>query len=381
MLKLADYLLSNYGDNSLADRLVDNTEIWINPLANPDGTYFSGNESVSGARRGNFAGQDLNRDFPDAITGEHPDSVSYQPETLAMMKFMKKYKPDLSANFHGGAEVINYPWDTWTHTHADEEWYKLISKDYADTVKAHSDDYFLSFTDGITRGIDWYRIQGGRMDYVNYFLNSREVTMEISNTKMPSESKLPELWQYNRSALLHYMEQVLFGVAGSVLDSESGNPVKALIEVADHELDNSHIFSDSINGSWFRFLKEGTYTINVSAPAYFDESIEGVQVYDRQLTRLDVRMTSLATSVNEIQDGITNIRVNGSTVYYESKYYSDVRLSLFDLSGRLLGPVIYSSSLPGVNEIELAGFLPDGFYLLRLSVGGQTYSFKHLQIH
>ena len=39
MLRLADYLLKNYNLNTRVKNLVDNLEIWINPLANPDGTY------------------------------------------------------------------------------------------------------------------------------------------------------------------------------------------------------------------------------------------------------------------------------------------------------------------------------------------------------
>jgi hypothetical protein len=39
MLRLADYLLKNYNTDSRVKNLVDNLEIWINPLANPDGAY------------------------------------------------------------------------------------------------------------------------------------------------------------------------------------------------------------------------------------------------------------------------------------------------------------------------------------------------------
>ena len=43
MLRLADYLLKNYNLDTRVKNLVDNLEIWINPLANPDGTYRTGN--------------------------------------------------------------------------------------------------------------------------------------------------------------------------------------------------------------------------------------------------------------------------------------------------------------------------------------------------
>ncbi|OQX71372.1 MAG: zinc carboxypeptidase, partial [Candidatus Cloacimonas sp. 4484_275] len=64
MLRLIDYLLSNYETNSQVANLVNNLEIWINPLANPDGTFAAGNNTVNGATRYNGNNIDLNRNFP-----------------------------------------------------------------------------------------------------------------------------------------------------------------------------------------------------------------------------------------------------------------------------------------------------------------------------
>ncbi len=84
MLRLADYLLKNYSAGSRVKNLVDNLEIWINPLANPDGTYGTGN-TISSPTRDNANGYDLNRNFPDPVS----DNPNKQKETLDMMKFMR----------------------------------------------------------------------------------------------------------------------------------------------------------------------------------------------------------------------------------------------------------------------------------------------------
>ncbi|MBE0640778.1 MAG: hypothetical protein IH599_02000, partial [Bacteroidales bacterium] len=112
MLRLADYLLKNYGTDSLVTRLVDDLEIWINPLANPDGTYRSGKHTVSGSWRYNANAVDINRNFPDPQDGPHPDGNAWQAETMAFMALANTQKFNMSANIHGGAEVCNYPWDT-----------------------------------------------------------------------------------------------------------------------------------------------------------------------------------------------------------------------------------------------------------------------------
>ena len=42
LLRLIDSLLCAYGSDPRVTNMVDNMEIWINPLANPDGTYHLG---------------------------------------------------------------------------------------------------------------------------------------------------------------------------------------------------------------------------------------------------------------------------------------------------------------------------------------------------
>ena len=81
-------------------------DIWINPLANPDGCYHGGNSSVSGATRYNANSVDLNRNFADPDDGPHPDGNSYQPETNIFMAFADTMHFTMSANFHGGAELM-----------------------------------------------------------------------------------------------------------------------------------------------------------------------------------------------------------------------------------------------------------------------------------
>ncbi|NCD42714.1 MAG: hypothetical protein EOL88_11550, partial [Bacteroidia bacterium] len=53
MLNLIDYLLSNYGAIDQVTELVNTLDIFINPNANPDGTYRGGNNTVQGATRYN----------------------------------------------------------------------------------------------------------------------------------------------------------------------------------------------------------------------------------------------------------------------------------------------------------------------------------------
>ncbi|MFZ1517499.1 MAG: M14 family zinc carboxypeptidase [Ignavibacteriaceae bacterium] len=295
MLRLIDSLLTTYGTNARITNIVNNSEIWINPLANPDGTYHGGNSTVNGATRYNYNGYDLNRNFPDPIYGINE---SQQIETTRFRVIAEANNFALVANFHGGTEVVNYPWDSWTNAypdykhHPDELWYQYISHLYADTCQANApSNYMTGYDDGITNGGDWYIISGGRQDYTNYYRWGREVTIEISDTKLVPASQLPSFWNYNRKSLLRYMENVLRGVNGVITDT-SGNPVKAKITVVSHDVDNSEVFSDS-TGFYLRMLAPGTYSFKFEAPDHYTQTISNVVVGSyNSLTTLNVQLVS-----------------------------------------------------------------------------------------
>lgn len=299
MLRLADYLLKNYTLNTRVRNMVDNLEIWINPLANPDGTYASGNE-VTSPTRDNATGYDLNRSFPDPMDG----SIVPPKENVDMMKFMRKHKFILSANFHAGAEVVNYPWDRWSRLHADNDWFYNISRSYADTVHAQSGTSYMTFlNNGITNGYAWYDIYGGRQDYVTWELQGREVTIELDFTKFTLPAQLELLWLYNWRSLIGYLENALYGVHGQVIDEQTAQPVPAKIFITGHDKDNSHIYSDTLSGSFARLLAPGNWNITFSASGYRDTTISNVVVISGHKTDLLVEMKLITTDIDTSKRG------------------------------------------------------------------------------
>ncbi len=313
MLRLIDSLLSTYATNPRIANLINNVEIWINPLGNPDGTYRTGNSTVNGATRYNANNIDVNRNFPDPADGPHPDGNAWQPETIAMMNLAYNNNFVLSGNFHGGTEVVNYPWDTWSRFHPDDNWLQLISHHYADTCQANAPaNYMNGYNDGITNGYAWYRITGGRQDFFTYFANGREITFEISDTKLLSPSLLPAHWNYNRKSFLTYMENVLYGIRGVVTDT-SGNPLKAKITILNHDTDSSFIYSDSVYGNYYRMIYAGTYNIKISAPGYYDQIINNVIVQNLHATALNVELVPTTIVPVELVS-FTGVQKNSSVI-------------------------------------------------------------------
>ena len=298
-LRLIDYLLNGYDNNIRLTDLVNNIDIWINPLANPDGAYSGGNQDVWSATRYNANWVDLNRNYPDPEDGPHPDGYPYQTETNIFLGLADSINFSMAANMHGGAEVCNYPWDTWSNLTADDNWWQYVSTEYADSCQTNSGSgYFNYLNDGITNGWDWYEVDGGRQDYMNYFRYCREFTLELSDDKIPNPNDLEDLWDANYPSLLNYMDQSLFGLRGIVSDSITGNSIKAKVQITNHDVDSSHIYSNLPIGNYHRYLYQGNYNITFSKNGYYPKTIN-VSVLNNNSTIKDIQLVPLNTSITE----------------------------------------------------------------------------------
>lgn len=320
LLRLIDYLLESYGTDPKVTYLLDNAEIWINPASNPDGTYHGGNNTVNGAQRYNANDIDLNRNYPDPEDGPHPDGNAWQPETIAFMQLAEDNHFVMSGNTHGGEEVLNYPWDTWATLHADDDWWIYVCRQYVDTVHLYSPaNYMNEFDNGITNGYAWYTISGGRQDYMNYFHNCRELTMEISDTKLLSPSQLPSHWNWNYRSLLNYLEQSTFGVNGIVTNLTTGLPLNAKITIQGHDMHNSFVFADPQTGFYQRLLEAGTYNLTFTAPGHYPVTIPNVFVSRYNTTVVNVQMDAGALAA-DFTASATAISVGGSVNFIDESF-------------------------------------------------------------
>ncbi|MBK9355934.1 MAG: hypothetical protein IPN08_00835 [Bacteroidales bacterium] len=380
MLQLIEYLLQNYGTIQEVTDLVNNMEIYINPLANPDGTYYGGNSSVSGAIRGNANGVDLNRNYPDPEDGEHPDGEAWQPETVAFMNYASTHDFMAAANFHGGIEVVNYPWDTWVTRSADDSWWIMVSREYADVCQANSPaGYMDDLNDGITNGYDWYEVAGGRQDYMNFFHHCREFTVEISTTKTVPAAQLPNYWNYNYRSFLLYLHQATYGFRGLITDQSSGNPVEAKVTLVGHDALNTEVYSTALHGDYYRPVKAGTYTIEVSAPCYVTQTLTNRTITDYNSVIQNFQLVPTAGVTTTAVTSITTISaVSGGTVICEGSLPVTARGVCWSTG---VNPTIADShttdgSGSGSFTSNLTGLLPSYTYHVRAYVttaSGTTY--------
>ncbi len=291
-MMLIDYLLTNYGGDPQATNIVDSVDLWIVPLMNPDG-YTSGPRT-----RYNANLVDLNRNFPDF--GDPNTTAGRAIETAHVMNWSAQHAFVASANFHGGALVVNYPFDNslfGSQYSPDDDLFIYISEEYSSrNLPMWSGSWFH----GITNGAEWYVVYGGMQDWNYLFMGCNEVTIELGNTKQPSATQIGALWNDNRDAMLAYIETSLIGVRGVVTDGTTGLPLAATVTVAGR---NHEVYTDPDVGDYHRMLLAGAYDLTFDAAGYAPVVETGVVVTAGAATVLDVQLGSVPTiSVTPVDD-------------------------------------------------------------------------------
>ena len=367
MLRLIDELCTS--TDSRIVNLVNDLDIYIMPLTNPDGTYKGGNYTVNSAQRYNGNNVDLNRNYKDYYQGAHPDGNSYEDETVWTMAFGDSLLFTMSANYHGGAEVMNYPWDAVYDDHADKDWYEYVCTEYVQIARQTYSSYMKdTYQDGVTNGAAWYVITGSRQDYMNAYGQCREVTVECSSTKTPSASLLPSYWNYNHNSMLAFMEQCRNGVHGVVRDADTGLPIEGVkVTVLNHDSETSFVTTHSV-GDFHRPIKGGSYTFEFRKSGYCAETVD-VTITDGQRVDLTVNLVHCEVQT-ECYDAMTGIaagtyimgHLDDTTLYMPGQNSSNVTSTSATVEPNINGfSVEEGTTLP---QVTLTAYGSNGQYYI-----------------
>lgn len=325
LLYLTDYMLTRYGTDPRITQLIQETEIWLVPLMNPDGLERN--------TRYNANNRDLNRSFPEwpaefsgtIFDGAPLRATGREPEVRAVMEWSAANSFVLSANMHTGALVVNYPYDDDdlpSGTNAptpDDALIRELSLRYS---RSNPPMYNSTvFPQGIVNGTVWYSVSGGMQDWNYRYLGCIEVTLELSNTKRPSSTTLATLWENNRESMLRYMESVHIGIRGVVRDRLTGAPVYARVRIDDNP---QPVFTDPDVGDYHRLVLPGTYRLHIDAPGYIPYHVSNVEVPDGPATRMDVTLSNGDLNGDSVVDALDVQLVANAAVGYAVPTDADV---------------------------------------------------------
>jgi len=198
---LADMLASKYGADDQITKLLNQVEIIIVPVCNPDGyEYARKTDRMWRKNRGEASGVDTNRNWPDHWNGggssDDPDDETYKGvsaasslEVQALMKAYQSYDNIIAAvDFHSFSQLVLRPYG-WSGSNSpdEEQFIKLgeaIQKAYTSGTEHNS---YVS-----ERIADLYVASGGASDW---FYNAGTKVGSIKPYGITIELPPTSVWQ------------------------------------------------------------------------------------------------------------------------------------------------------------------------------------------
>ncbi|MBQ7984170.1 MAG: carboxypeptidase regulatory-like domain-containing protein [Bacteroidales bacterium] len=351
LMRLIDTLTANKEEFAA---LLDNIQIYINPFANPDGTWNNSTDGkIKNPVRYNANYVDLNRNYKDIATKNNSDGKKTQPETQAFMDYQLQHRFHMSCNLHTGSEVFNYPFDKYTSsvkTHADRQWFEDLGKDFVAALQDESGTYFKSVnSSGVIDGGDWYVIGGSRQDWSTYYAHCPEVTLELSDDYIPQSSKLPLYWVRLHKSLFVFFDYLQQGFKGTVTDSVTGKHLDGVkIEISDHDRDSSQVYTDS-QGFYNRCIKQGTYSVKFSKDGYNDR-VEEIAMTGSTET-VNIELVPKNVSIDQAQHMQAEIYPVPAENYIKIKCGGEARFAIADIKA---AERIYGVLHGGENTVDIS---------------------------
>jgi hypothetical protein len=214
----AKKLLEEYGKNPAVTELVNNREIWIVPMVNPDGVEYSQTKSrmwrKNRRKNGSSYGVDPNRNYgyqwgnvgasssgySDTYHGPGPFS---EPETSAIRDFARREKFQASISFHTYSQLILYPFGYGYNIHnPDEKIFKKMAYDMSKFNRYRPQN-----------SAELYPAMGDSDDFLYGDLNCLSFTFELCSTFIPRPSEIEDFNSKNIPAVMYLIEKA--GTYGS----------------------------------------------------------------------------------------------------------------------------------------------------------------------
>jgi carboxypeptidase D len=372
-LNFLEVLTDNYGTSDMCTYVVDNSELWIICVVNPDG--YANNS------RYNANNVDLNRDF----SYMNPSSYWQAPESRAIRDLTMQNWPAQSnytnpfatgLSFHGGAECVNTVWNySASAVIQDLEFVTAQANAYAN----HPDitEYYNPWDIWIP-GADWYAIEGDVNDWSYGEVGTVDHTIENSNDKSPVD--WPGVADANYMPMLDFCITSTYGIYGTVTDG-NGNPLDALIEVEKVDVYDSSPLrfcrTDVADGGYSKALVPGTYNVVATVAGMGSQAQNNVTAGAEEMIPVNfVFSTGIESSSQSglfISISSSPNPVSSSCIITLPDTGVEGCLKIYDISGRTVYERIIASGV--VSQLFNAGSeLPAGVYQLRYISNGLSAS-------
>ncbi|MFB6612202.1 M14 family zinc carboxypeptidase [Agromyces sp. NPDC056379] len=208
--RLLDHVLTGYGTDPRITKLVNTTEMWFIPVANPDGYDFTFEDGQRLWRKnlrdidGNGVitpgdGVDLNRNFPtrwgydNEGSSPNPGSETYrgsapasEPETQALDSLFANITPEFLVNYHSAAELLLHGigWQVATPSPDDVLYEAMVGDDATPAVPGYDPDI----------SAELYTTNGDTDSHMQEAYGTLGFTPEMSTCEAASDSVPDDEW-------------------------------------------------------------------------------------------------------------------------------------------------------------------------------------------
>lgn len=290
-MDIIDYLTTNYGSDPQVTGWVDELEIWVVPMVNPDGNaYCWSTYSMWRKNRRNNGGSygvDVNRNYPflwGSCGGSSgtPSSDTYrgpsagsEPETQAIMALALDRRFVFSISYHSYSELVIYPYGCDGAYTANHEIYSTVGTNLASLIQRDSG------TMGYSPGTAWqllYSVDGDDLAWLHGVTGDMGFVIEVNSATQgfqPAYSWRDPTVLRNRPGWMYLLNRLQGSqIWGHTIDACTGEPVQATIVVEEFAFSHgeSARTSDPLFGRYHVVTIPGTYHLNFSAPGYYDLS-------------------------------------------------------------------------------------------------------------
>ena len=295
-LHVIEQLTQQYGLNPAITALVDEYEIWVAPVWNPDGYeyVFTTDNYWRKNRRdlGVGVGVDLNRNYPfgwDAGCGggttvtsqtyRGPTAAS-EPETQTMIAFGSDRRFAKVADLHSYAREVRY-------------WTGCLPHPFMSFLASEAGD--LATTIGYRPARSC--CTGGDIHFHMAHHGSHAFLWEVHDAFQPEYASARIEAARVFSGLLALLQRPIC-LSGHVTDALTGTAVAATITYLDVTFEHSQTNgSDERWGRYHAFMPSGTYTLEFAADGYFPQ-YHTVEVVSGVPQVMDVAMIPSAGDIN-----------------------------------------------------------------------------------
>ncbi|MBD3420272.1 MAG: hypothetical protein GF398_09175 [Chitinivibrionales bacterium] len=303
-----EQILEQYLLDDQVTRWVDSMEVHFVPILNVDGyQYMVENASSSPWWRKNLRdndnnggdfdrirdGVDLNRNWDwNWSSGGSTDKTSWtyrgssggsEAEIKAMERIVLERKYVVGISYHSYGQKIMRPYSINGKRPPDWPTIENVGAALADAIGG----YAKTSLAGYGQSSCWLHGAGGMLDFL----------AETATEFIPGRNEMESEREKNYNGIKYLLERCFYaGITGHVKDARTGDPLSAEVEVLGLTGDNvDPRTSDRQFGRFFRLLKKGTYSIEVSGSGYLSQTVTGINVVDDSLTYVKVDLVPTST--------------------------------------------------------------------------------------